>query len=68
MVPAPANACHARRCTSCELGALCPILSEMKEDGFDGFPNNFVQKETGVLATSRNRSTLTKIARLAREA
>jgi hypothetical protein len=40
----------------------------MKEDGCDGFPNNFVQKETGVLATSRNRSTLTKIARLAREA
>ena len=37
------------------------IVSRRKRNGFYGFPNNFIEKELGVSATSRNWSTLTKI-------
>ena len=40
------------------------IVSRHKKNGFYGFPNNFIESELGVLATSRNWSTLTKIAEL----
>ena len=41
------------------------IVSRRKENGYFGFPNNFIEKELGVLATSRNRSTVKKVARMA---
>lgn len=41
------------------------IVSRRKENGFYGFPNNFIEKELGVLATSRNWNTVCKIAKLA---
>ncbi len=37
------------------------VVSRRKKNGFFGFPNNFVEKELGVSATSRNWSTITKI-------
>ena len=37
------------------------IVSRQKKNGFYGFPNNFIEKELGVSATTRNLSTLTKI-------
>jgi len=37
------------------------IVSRQKKNGFYGFPNNFIEKEFGVSATTRNLSTLTKI-------
>lgn len=37
------------------------IVSRQKKNGFYGFPNNFIEKKLGVLATTRNWSTLTKI-------
>jgi len=40
------------------------IVSRRKKNGFYGFPNNFIEKELGVAATSRNWSTITKIAAL----
>jgi hypothetical protein len=40
------------------------IVSRRKSNGFYGFPNNFIEKEMGVSATSRNWSTVTKIADL----
>lgn len=43
------------------------IVSRRKKNGFYGFPNNFIEKELGVLATSRNWSTLTKIVELVRK-
>jgi len=42
------------------------IVSLRKDNGFYGFPNNFIEKELGVAATSRNWTTVTKIAKLAR--
>lgn len=42
------------------------IVSRPKENGFFGFPNNFIEKELGVSATSRNWSTVTKIVEFAR--
>jgi uncharacterized protein (DUF1697 family) len=42
------------------------VISRRKENGFFGFPNNFVEKEFGVPATSRNWSTITRIVRLLR--
>lgn len=42
------------------------IVSRRKKSGFYGFPNNFIEKELGVRATSRNWSTVTKIADLLR--
>ena len=40
------------------------IVSRRKDNGFYGFPNNFIEKELGVLATSRNWSTVSKLASL----
>jgi uncharacterized protein (DUF1697 family) len=40
------------------------VVSRRKKNGFYGFPNNFIEKELGVSATSRNWSTVTKIVRL----
>jgi uncharacterized protein (DUF1697 family) len=40
------------------------IVSRKKKNGFYGFPNNFIEKELGVPATTRNWSTVTKIADL----
>lgn len=37
------------------------IVSRRKKNGFYGFPNNFIEKELRVPATTRNWSTLTKI-------
>ena len=42
------------------------IVSRPKESGFFGFPNNFIEEQLHVSATSRNWSTVTKIANLAR--
>ena len=43
------------------------IVSRRKKNGFYGFPNNFIEKELGVSATSRNWSTLTKLVEFARK-
>jgi uncharacterized protein (DUF1697 family) len=40
------------------------IISRKKKNGGYGFPNNFIEKELGVTATSRNWSTVTRVARL----
>ena len=40
------------------------VVSRKKENGGCGFPNGFVEKEFEVLATSRNWSTITKIANM----
>jgi uncharacterized protein (DUF1697 family) len=37
------------------------VVSRRKKNGFYGFPNNFIEKELGVPATTRNWSTVTKI-------
>ena len=37
------------------------IVSGRKQNGFYGFPNNFIEKELGVRATSRNWNTVTRI-------
>jgi uncharacterized protein (DUF1697 family) len=42
------------------------IVSRRKKNGFYGFPNNFIEKELGVSATSRNWSTVTKIVQFVR--
>lgn len=41
------------------------IVSHRKKNGFFGFPNNFIEAELGVPATTRNWWTVTKIAELA---
>jgi uncharacterized protein (DUF1697 family) len=41
-------------------------VSRPKKNGFFGFPNNFIEERLGVSATTRNWSTVTKIANLAR--
>ncbi len=43
------------------------IVSRRKTSGFYGFPNNFIEKELGVSATSRNWSTVTKIVAFVRK-
>jgi uncharacterized protein (DUF1697 family) len=43
------------------------IVSRRKKNGFYGFPNNFIEKELGVSATSRNWSTLTKLVAFAQK-
>ena len=40
------------------------VVSRPKKNGFFGFPNNFIEKEFGISATTRNWSTVTKIAAL----
>ena len=42
------------------------IVSRPKKSGFFGFPNNFIEEQLGVAATSRNWSTVTKIVKFAR--
>jgi hypothetical protein len=42
------------------------ILSRPRQNGFLGFPINFIEQELGVSATSRNWSTVTKIIAFAR--
>jgi uncharacterized protein (DUF1697 family) len=37
------------------------VVSRLKPNAFFGFPNNFIEKELGVMATSRNWSTITRI-------
>jgi len=37
------------------------VVSRRKANGFYGFPNEFMEKELGVSATSRNWTTVTKI-------
>ena len=44
------------------------VVSRRKPNGSFGFPNAFVEKELGVVATSRNWSTVTTIVALARRA
>ena len=41
------------------------IVSRRKPNGMYGFPNNWIEKELGVVATARNWSTVTKLAELA---
>jgi uncharacterized protein (DUF1697 family) len=43
------------------------VVSRRKKNGFFGFPNNFIEKELGVSATSRNWSTVTKIVESVRK-
>jgi uncharacterized protein (DUF1697 family) len=43
------------------------IVSCRKENGFYGFPSNFIEKELGVSATSRNWSTVSKIVEFVRD-
>ena len=42
------------------------IVSRPKKSGFFGFPNNFIEEQLGVTATSRNWSTVTRIVELSR--
>jgi uncharacterized protein (DUF1697 family) len=42
------------------------VVSGRKKNGFYGFPNNFIEKELGVLGTTRNWSTVMKIVEFAR--
>lgn len=42
------------------------VVSQRKTNGMYGFPNNFVEKELDVSATTRNWSTVTKIVALCR--
>ncbi|MCA1559451.1 MAG: DUF1697 domain-containing protein [Acidobacteria bacterium] len=41
------------------------VVSRPKNNGSFGFPNNFIEKELGISATTRNWSTLAKIAEFA---
>jgi len=42
------------------------VVSRRKDNGFYGFPNTFVEQALGVRATSRNWSTVTKLAEFTR--
>ena len=42
------------------------VLSRRKKNGFYGFPNNFIEKQLGVSATTRNWTTVSKIVEFAR--
>jgi uncharacterized protein (DUF1697 family) len=42
------------------------VLARRKKTGWFGFPNNLVEKELGLAATTRNWSTVEKIAAVAR--
>jgi hypothetical protein len=41
------------------------VVSRPKKNGMYGFPNNLIEKELGVAATTRNWSTVTKIVAFA---
>lgn len=43
------------------------VVSRRKANGTYGFPNLFIEKELGVLATTRNWNTITKFAAFARK-
>jgi uncharacterized protein (DUF1697 family) len=43
------------------------VVSRRKKSGLYGFPNNFVEKELGVSATSRNWSTVSRIVQLIKD-
>ena len=43
------------------------VVSRRKTNGMYGFPNNFVEQQLGVAATTRNWSTVTKIVELCRD-
>jgi len=43
------------------------IVSRLRKSGFFGFPNNFIEEELAVAATTRNWSTVTKIVQIARQ-
>lgn len=43
------------------------VVSRPKPNGFYGFPNNFIEKELGTSATSRNWSTVKKFVELVRK-
>lgn len=47
-------------------GEAAFIVSRRKANGFFHIPNNFVEKELGVTSTSRNWTTVAKIAALVR--
>jgi uncharacterized protein (DUF1697 family) len=40
------------------------VISRRKANGFYSFPNGFIENQLGVPATSRNWTTVTKIAAL----
>jgi hypothetical protein len=40
------------------------VVSRRRKNGFYGFPNNFIEAEPGVPATSRDWSTVTRIVAL----
>jgi uncharacterized protein (DUF1697 family) len=42
------------------------LVSRLKPNGFFGFPNNFIEEVLGVQATTRNWSTVTRIAAFVR--
>jgi hypothetical protein len=42
------------------------IISRPKKTGFYGFPNNFIEKELGVSATTRSWTTVTTFLAFAR--
>jgi uncharacterized protein (DUF1697 family) len=41
------------------------VVSRPKRSGFYGFPNNFIEDELGVAATTRSWSTVTKVVEFA---
>jgi uncharacterized protein (DUF1697 family) len=43
------------------------VVSGRKKNGMYGFPNNFIEAELGVPATTRNWSTITRIVEFARK-
>ena len=44
------------------------IVSRRKKNGFYGFPNSFIEEELGVAATSRNWTTVSRLAGLVGDA
>jgi uncharacterized protein (DUF1697 family) len=47
-------------------GRAAFILARRKKNGASGFPNNFIEKQLGVSATTRNWTTVSKIVALAK--
>ena len=43
------------------------VVSRRKKNGMYGFPNNFIEQQLGVAATTRNWATVTKIVELCRD-
>jgi len=57
----PRSTKEAVECIAIE-GSDAFLVSRPKPNGFYGFPNNFLEKELGLAATTRNWSTVSKIA------